>query len=107
VIGGVVGGLVGSEVAEDINPTAEEAYWKENYRNRPYVSKDSSFETYQPAYRSGIDAYSQNRDKRFADIEPQLSQDWEKRNSSLSWEEAKPASQDAFDRLANSRKTQA
>src|SRR3954464_597504 len=36
VAGGVVGGLVGKGVAEAIDPTAEDAYWSNNFRNRPY-----------------------------------------------------------------------
>src|SRR4030095_16116550 len=31
VVGAVVGGLAGKAAAEAVNPTAEEAHWRENY----------------------------------------------------------------------------
>src|SRR5829696_8613217 len=37
VVGAVAGGLAGKGVAEVVNPTAEEEYWRDNYQNRPYV----------------------------------------------------------------------
>src|SRR5262245_49562667 len=54
VAGGVAGGLVGKEVAEAIDPTVEEAYWREEYRNRDYVEHRAPFATYAPAYRYGV-----------------------------------------------------
>ena len=105
VIGGVVGGLAGKEAAEDVNPTIEEAYWNENYKTRPYINKTESYDYYRPAYRHGIDAYSKYNGKKFDEIEPNLSSEWEQTNkSSLSWDKAKPASRDAYDRLANRKK---
>src|SRR5689334_14038343 len=53
VAGGVAGGLVGKHTAEQINPTAEDTYWKDNYRSRPYVDKGASYDEYRPAYRYG------------------------------------------------------
>src|SRR3954451_20602456 len=53
VVGGVAGGLAGKAVAEKIDPTAENAYWSENYRSRPYADKGRSYSDYQPAYRYG------------------------------------------------------
>ncbi|MEP7261778.1 MAG: hypothetical protein ABI669_11275, partial [Usitatibacter sp.] len=41
-VGAVVGGLAGKGVAEKIDPTLEEAYWRENYVNRPYVKSGST-----------------------------------------------------------------
>src|SRR5436190_23626440 len=37
--GAVVGGLAGKGIAEMIDPTAEEAYWRENYTLQPYYEK--------------------------------------------------------------------
>src|SRR2546421_5181345 len=39
VVGAVAGGLVGKGVAEAVNPTEEENYWKENYQTRPYFEE--------------------------------------------------------------------
>ena len=40
-IGAVAGGLAGKGIAEAIDPTAEEAYWRENFSGRPYVKGES------------------------------------------------------------------
>src|SRR2546427_1416470 len=44
VIGAVAGGLVGKGVAEAVNPTAEEAYWSANFKTRPYVEPEATYE---------------------------------------------------------------
>src|ERR1051325_9811391 len=43
-IGAVAGGLAGKAVEEEFDPTAEDAYWRANYRNRPYVEKGAAYE---------------------------------------------------------------
>src|SRR3954464_15387375 len=42
--GAVAGGLPVKGAAEAVNPTAEDAYWRENYRNRPYYESNYSYE---------------------------------------------------------------
>ena len=46
VVGAVAGGLAGKGIAEVIDPTAEETYWRTNYESRPYVRSGSSFDDY-------------------------------------------------------------
>jgi phage tail tape-measure protein len=41
VVGGVLGGLAGKEIGEQIDPTSQDAFWRENYRNQPYVERDA------------------------------------------------------------------
>ena len=41
-IGGVAGGLAGKAVAESVNPTLEDAYWRSNYNGRPYIETGRS-----------------------------------------------------------------
>src|SRR5687767_8287158 len=53
VVGAVAGGLAGKGVAEAVNPTAEDAYWRENYRSRPYYEHGTEYEQYAPAYTYG------------------------------------------------------
>src|SRR5687767_15789235 len=57
-VGAIAGGLAGKGIAEKIDPTVEEAYWRETYVSRPYVTKGATFDDYGPAYRYGIDNYS-------------------------------------------------
>jgi hypothetical protein len=101
-IGAVVGGLAGKGVAEAIDPTREHAYWSENFSGRDYVEKGSSFNDYGPAYDYGVDARGQYPGRGFDDVESDLSRDWSTRRgtSSLSWERAKHAARDAWNRIS-------
>ncbi len=100
-IGAVVGGLAGKGVAEAVDPTVEETYWRENYTNRPYA-KSASFDDYGPAYQYGVHSYSKYEGRNFSDVETDLARDWEtsRGNSKLDWNGARVASQDAWDRLS-------
>jgi len=102
-IGGVVGALVGKGAAQEINPTTEDVYWSENYATRDYIEKDATYDVYRPAYRHGIDAYGRYEGRKFDEIEPSLSEDWEATQGDLDlpWDKAKPAARDAYDRLHN------
>jgi hypothetical protein len=99
--GAVVGGLAGKAAEEAIDPTTEDAYWRENYRNRPYVEKGTSYDTYQPAYQYGWEARRQHRGKRFDEVESSLAAGWQKTkaHASMGWEKAKDAARDAWDRI--------
>jgi uncharacterized protein YcfJ len=101
VIGAVAGGYAGKIVEEQLDPTAEDAYWAENYRTRPYVEKGAPYDDYRPAYQYGWESRNQFRDRRFDDIEPELQQGWTGRHgrSKLGWEKAKQAARDAWDRI--------
>lgn len=100
-IGGAVAGVAGERIAREINPTAEEQYWENEYSNRPYATKQRTYEAYRPAYRYGVDSYSKHAGREFNEIEPSLRQDWEKARgtSSLEWADASSAARDAYDRL--------
>jgi len=102
-IGAVAGGLAGKGVAEAIDPTAEDAYWRENFWRRPYVTGDSKFDDYGPAYRHGTESYGRSNGRSFDDAEPELKRDWERvrGNSNLTWEKAKDATRDAWQRLSD------
>jgi hypothetical protein len=99
VVGAVAGGYAGKAVEETFNPTAEDAYWRENFRKRPYVDQAGIYQTYQPAYEYGWEARRQHPGRRFADVERELETGWKKSpsQSRLGW--AKLAVRDAWDRL--------
>jgi len=104
VIGAVAGGYAGKAVEEQFDPTAEDAYWRENYRNRPYVERNSDYEAYQPAYQYGWESRKQYRGRAFDEVEPELQTGWSSRTdkSKLGWEKAKPAARDAWERIDRS-----
>jgi hypothetical protein len=101
VAGAVAGGLAGKGIAEAINPTAEDTYWRENYSARPYVQKGTSYDTLQPAYRYGWESRSRYDGRSWTDVEDELRSGWDKArgSSSMKWEQAKNATRDAWDRL--------
>jgi phage tail tape-measure protein len=105
VVGAVAGGLAGKATAEAIDPTAEDAYWRENHAERPYA-KGGDYTTYQPAYRYGWEARSQYPDRDFADIEPELESNWTaaRGKTTLEWANAKHAAKDAWDRVTPGRR---
>ena len=102
--GAVIGGLAGKGVAEMIDPTVEEAYWRENYASRPYVDRRATFDDYGPAYRYGVDAYGRYAGRTFEDAEPELMRDWDraKGTSRLTWDNAKHATRDSWQRVSDS-----
>lgn len=104
VIGAVVGGLAGKAAAEAVNPTAEEAHWRENYTREPYYEQGRSYDDYGPAYMHGV----QGRMKYQGDwdtAEPQLASEWSNSRSAsgLEWEKARPATRAAWDRVDQQR----
>lgn len=96
---GFEGTRASPELTFDTN--AEEAYWRQNYVNRPYVTEGTSFTEYKPAYRYGVDAHSRHPGKTFDEAEAELGQDWDrfKGTSSLTWDQAKLAARDAWHRV--------
>ena len=101
-IGATLGGLAGKGVAENIDPTAEDAYWRQEYRGRPYVETDASYDNYGPAYSYGVAAFGRHDAQHFDLAEPELAQDWNamRGGSDLPWDRARPAVKDAWERMA-------
>ncbi len=102
-LGAVAGGLAGKGIAELIDPTVEDRYWKDNYSSRPYVPSGASFNDYGPAYRYGYETYPKYHGKTFDEVESDLSRDWDrvKGTSRLTWNEAKYATKDSFQRVSD------
>jgi uncharacterized protein (TIGR02271 family) len=109
VIGAFAGGLAGKGVAEAIDPTAEDAYWRENHEAQPFAQK-RSYEEYSPAYRAGYEGYTKHGHKsaEFHEVESELRKDYETQHAANAgtaapaWDEAKHAAKAAWTRVANS-----
>jgi hypothetical protein len=86
---------------DEIDPTLEDAYWRENFRGRPYVSEGETYDPYDAAYRTAYENYDQYRGRTFDDVESDLRQDYEQRGgqSAMAWEKAKEATRDAWRRI--------
>ena len=100
-VGAVVGGLAGEAAAESANPTREDAYWRGQYSARPYVDRAKTFDDYGPAYGYGVNAHEQHPNRSFEEVETSLASGWSdiRGGSTLDWEQAKPATRDAFVRM--------
>jgi hypothetical protein len=101
VIGTVAGGAAGHGVAEGVNPTVEDAYWKDNYAGRDYVDRTLPYSEYQPAYRYGWEARSRYAGQPYETVEGDLERGWDKAKgeSHLAWNQAKNATRDAWHRV--------
>jgi hypothetical protein len=102
-----VGGYKVKEVsmADRVTPTnwdAEDAYWKTNYKNRPYASTaDREYEFYQPGYRYGVDSAARYEGRVWEDARNELERDWDRyeHRGQSTWEQVKDAVRDAWDRV--------
>jgi hypothetical protein len=108
IVGGLVGGYIGKGVAEQIDPTEEHNYWRDEHRNRDYVQADRDYDNhYGPAYQYGWESYGKEAEgnpdqpRRFEDIEPDLGREWDNHRSEteLDWAQAKPAARDSYNRV--------
>jgi uncharacterized protein YcfJ len=75
VIGAIAGGLAGKGMAELVDPSAEDAYWRERHGTQPYVNPNHPYEAYAPAYRAGYTGYREG--KSFQDREAELRMEYE------------------------------
>jgi uncharacterized protein (TIGR02271 family) len=103
-IGAVAGGLAGHGVAEAINPTEEDAYWRENHSRQWYAS-GRGYDEYQNAYRFGYEGFSRygSRGRNFDELGDQFQKDYEQQygSSGLGWADAQHAARAAWNRVAH------
>lgn len=101
VVGGVAGAFAGKGVAEKIDPTVEEAYWRENHENQEWSNDtDTTYEDYEPAYRHGY-TQAAERGTTWGENESELGNTWDdvKGNSKLRWDQAKHATRAGWHRV--------
>jgi hypothetical protein len=103
-IGAVAGGYAGKAAGEAVNPTEEDAFWREEHSKRPYFKSDRNYDDfYQPAYRYGWESatHQQYGNRRFDEVENDLERGWSsfRGNAKSEWRDVRDASRDAFDRV--------
>jgi len=103
VIGGVAGGLAGKAVAESYDPTVEDAYWREEFSNRPYHNDAYQYDEYRTAYQAGWETYDADANHDLETREAIARGRWENEGGaeSMTWNDARPAAMDAYDRVHN------
>ena len=102
--GAVAGGLAGKGEAEATDPARERAYWSAHFSACDYVEQGSSFDDYGPAYGFGVAARGRYPGRDFDDVESEMASDWDASRgvSSLSWQRARHAARDAWNRISSS-----
>lgn len=101
VVGAVAGGLFGKGVAEGLDPTVEEKFWREHHAEASWVDPALTYEDYAPAYRLGYESHGAMQGTSYTTAEETLMRSWEniKGESRLSWEKAKHATRAAWERV--------
>jgi hypothetical protein len=100
-VGAIAGGLAGKGVGEMVDPTVEDAYWRDAYTKEPYYSDALTYEdAYSPAYRAGYEGRVKYHGRSFDDVESDLQSDYVRNNGRIdSWNEVKDATRAAWDRV--------
>ncbi|MPZ42724.1 MAG: hypothetical protein GEV05_04815 [Betaproteobacteria bacterium] len=102
-VGAVVGGLAGKSVAEKIDPTVEDAYWRERYVHEPYYEEGRGWDDYAPAYRVGYEGRSRyyTEPRSFEEVERDIEAEYNRRRAAngLSWDKARRPARAAWDRI--------
>jgi len=102
-IGAVVGGAAGHVAGEALDPTAENRYWSDNCRARPYYRDGIDYSDYEPAYRYGWESAvrPEFRGRLFEDAEDELARGWDAARGSCphDWTFARQPARDAWDRV--------
>jgi hypothetical protein len=102
VVGGIAGAVGGHGVAEAVNPTQEEQYWRENHAAQSWAEGGGSYDQYAPAYRTGYEGGTKYAGKPYEEIETDLALDYQKHdpNTALPWDRARPAVKAAWHRVS-------
>jgi hypothetical protein len=101
-IGAVAGGLAGKGIADMVDPTMEDDYWRGNWANRSYIDGGYTYDQdYAPAYRYGWESYPRHAGRRFDEVEAELEADWNaaRGESRLDWDRARHATRDSWERV--------
>ncbi len=100
-VGAVAGGLVGKGAAEALDPTVEEAYWKEHYATEPYYKLGRTYKDYAAAYRAGYEGRTRYRAHTFEEVERDLEIEYNKRRTDNGplWVEGRAPARAAWDRV--------
>jgi hypothetical protein len=99
--GALIGGYVGKAVGEVVDPTAEEAFWRDEHPNQAFADQGAAFDDYAPAYRVGYEGYYRfgGDTKSFEEAEKELQTHYETTQPKVPWTRARAASQAAWNRV--------
>lgn len=104
VVGGAIGAVAGlSAKAVVIDPILEEAYWKANYKTRPYYTAGNEYNDFGTSYRFGWETAGKPEyaGRKFEEIESALKSSWPSYsgNDDKSWKDSRDSTRDAYNRI--------
>ncbi len=105
--GVLVGAVAGKGVAEHLDPTEEHAYWREEFRNRPYYKEGADYDRdYATVYGLGLQAREADPTSTWEQTEATLAGEWPRNRgeSRLEWEDARLAARDSWERADRSHR---
>ena len=91
----------GNQTPRRIDTNAENDYWKNQYQRETYYTAGSTYDDYEPGYRTGYEGYGKYVGRTFDELDDDLRSDYEriKGKSKLGWEKAKEATRAAWRRI--------
>ena len=83
------------------HPEETRDYWQTEHEKQSYADKNSGFDKYQHAYRTGYESFFQHHGKKFDEVEEDIALGYEKGRpgSALPWDSVRPAVKLVWDRL--------
>jgi hypothetical protein len=83
------------------DPTAEEAYWSQNYMRETYYERGYTFADYHPGYRTGWEGRARYEGRTFDEVERDLELDYARNRgkSHLDWDKNRHAARAAWERF--------
>jgi hypothetical protein len=103
VVGAAVGGLGGDAIAESASEARDDSHWRERFSSRPYVVSGDLYDDFAPAYEMAERSHARLADSDADEVESSLAREWPsvRGGSRLSWERARLAVRDGWDRLSD------
>ena len=97
----ISGAPAGKGIAEKIDPSAEEAYWRTQYLREPYYERGYTFDDYYPGYRTGWEGRARYAGRKYEDVERNLQRDYQRNrgSSQLEWGKNRHAVRAAWERF--------
>ncbi len=99
--GAIAGGLAGKGLGELIDPTTEDNWIREYFRDNKTDADDLPRDT--AAYRFGVQAAQRHPGVTFDESENTLKRDWELLHPTWDWEDARPVAARGFERMRGYR----
>lgn len=110
LVGAIAGGLGGSAVGEALDPTVEDAHWRESHATQSYANGGHPYEKFIPGYRAGYQGFQHYGATKptFEEAEAELREEYAAGSPELAWDEAREAARAAWERrqrIAKERET--